>query len=127
MRFAAPVLFLFTLALSVVGRADDETAQKCVESGLVSLKASNIEIRTALKAIATQGDLNVAIDNSVRGQVTAALKCAEPKQALRQVASQVGAAFCEEDRVIRVYRVGRYRCEGALTLPFRIDRVSGKH
>ena len=88
------------LLVAVTVHAEDRT---------VTLQFERLPVRAAVREIAEQAQINIAIDQSVRGFVTADLRDADPRFALRAIAQQVGADVKEEHGVLRVVPTKRAR------------------
>lgn len=75
----------------------------------VTLQLENVPVREAIRDIAEQAQIDIAVDPNLRGRVTANLRDVSPQFALRAVLDQVGATWRNEGEVIRVVRRNRTR------------------
>ena len=117
MNLVGALLFLFASAVPA------PAAPACAEDGKVILAGPRMEIRAALRGIAEQARLDIAVETSVRGRVTTPTECVPAETALRIVLGQVGAAYCVEGGTVYVSR-SRRGCRGTLHVPRSNDRVS---
>ncbi|HVS30730.1 MAG TPA: hypothetical protein VMS98_04660 [Thermoanaerobaculia bacterium] len=92
------------MLLAASAAAGEPTPDACDAKGRVTLHVERMGIRAALREIARQGNINLALSQHLRGTVSADFTCVPPKVALQWVLTQVGASYCEERDVLRVLR-----------------------
>ena len=111
------VVAVMVVIVGSIGAAELPAPACSQVAGLVTLEVPRVSVRTALLAIARQSGISIALDPSVRGMVTAKLSCVKPEEALRLIMAQVGAVSCTERGMMRIYKAGRFRCDGVLVAP----------
>ena len=119
--------WLSILAIAFVAAAAkaETPASSCATDGGVTLQVTNVSVRVALRQIAEQADVNIAVPQHFANKVSANFSCVPAKTALSWVLSQVGATYCEEGNVLRVVRLADSRdCRAAKIRPS--ERVSRK-
>jgi len=89
-------LIIVPLLLALIGAAwagDEEPAAR------ISLEVKDADVQTVLMQIAQQAGLNLSVNQDVRGRVTVTLKDLPAEEALRTVASAVGARVLKDGDV----------------------------
>ena len=77
---------------------------------VVTLNLERVPVRHAIREIAEQAKVNIAVDTRIRGHVTAKLEEVDLEFALRAILGQVGATYrVEKDGLIHVVPVTRNR------------------
>jgi type II secretory pathway component HofQ len=105
-------LYVFAL-LAVTSYAFQATAEpdpRCTTAGRVSIRVRELPIRLFLRDLAEQSGANIAVEPQLRGRVTLDVSCVDVRTALRLALGQVGAVYCESERIIRVSRRSRAAC-----------------
>lgn len=117
---------LFPLALLVVATAGvaSETPKCPDDPSAVSLHAMNIDVRSALRALARQTQLNIAVDTRLRASFPLKLECVPARTALVKIVTLAGAGYCDEGKVIRVFAPGRQEpCAGTVFRPAGVQQI----
>jgi hypothetical protein len=94
MRLIGAVILGLLVACGVAAWAGDGNAAKTI-----SISVTNGDVHDVLALIAKQGDLNISVDAKVKGTVTVALRDVAPDEALKVVASAVGARVRQDGGV----------------------------
>ena len=86
------------------------TATQCANPDAVSLHVQHYGANNAIRQIAEQSKVSIAVSPRVRGPVTVAVTCVPPRIALQRVLAQVNAVYCEEGGTIVVRRKNERGC-----------------
>jgi len=86
------------------------TATQCTDPNAVSLNVQHYGAMNAIRQIADQSKVTIAVSPRVRGPVTVDLTCVPSRIALQRVLAQVDAVYCEEGDTIVVRRKNERGC-----------------
>lgn len=89
------------------------TATQCANPDAVSLDVNQYGAMNAIRQIAGQSKITIAVSPRVRGPVTVDVTCVPARIALQRVLAQVNAVYCEEGEKIVVRRKNERGCRAA--------------
>jgi type IV pilus assembly protein PilQ len=95
-----------------------------VKDNLLSIHISNGEIRSILKEIAQQAEINIIMDNSVKGRVSIDLDNVPLKEGLMNLLEINGFSLSEHNQIYRVIKVGESSSRRNLAISLIGDKVS---
>jgi type II secretory pathway component HofQ len=86
------------------------SATRCANPDAVSLDVQHYGVKNAIRQIAEQSKVSIAVSPRVRGPVTVDVTCVPPRMALQRVLAQVNGVYCEEGDTIVVRRKNERGC-----------------
>jgi type II secretory pathway component GspD/PulD (secretin) len=82
----------------------------CTVQGLVTLHSAGTDIQEALRSLARQGKVNIAISPTLHRKVSIDVECERPRVVLQRLVAQIKGSYCVEGNVIRVFRKPSQKC-----------------
>lgn len=101
---AATLITFIVLFLGATAYAQTPADSNCPVKGLVTIHARHIDIQAALRQVAQQARLNIAVPPTLHRKISIDATCEHAHVVLRQLLQQFDGGYCMEGNVIRVFR-----------------------